>query len=104
MTIETRLIEYQHGSLTLEGFMAWDARLPGPLPAVAISHTWAGRSEFEQDAALQLARGGYVGFAVDMYGKGVRGGSPEENAALMTPLLFFQSLFEFFNQFVQATE
>jgi dienelactone hydrolase len=87
MTIETRLIEYQHGSLTLEGFMAWDARLPGPLPAVAISHTWAGRSEFEQDAALQLARGGYVGFAVDMYGKGVRGGSPEENAALMTPLM-----------------
>lgn len=87
MAIETRLIEYQHGGLILEGFMAWDASLRGPRPAVAISHTWAGRGEFEQDAALELARQGYVGFAIDMYGKGVLGSSPEENTALMTPLM-----------------
>jgi dienelactone hydrolase len=34
-----------------------------------------------------LAELGYVGFALDLYGKGVRGGSREENIALMQPLL-----------------
>jgi dienelactone hydrolase len=30
---------------------------------------------------------GYVGFAVDMYGKGILGSGPEENARLMQPLM-----------------
>ena len=87
MAIKTRLIEYHHHDQTLEGFMAWDADLHAPRPAVAISHAWGGRSEFEQDRALELAGQGYVGFAIDMYGKGVRGAGPEENAALMAPLM-----------------
>jgi dienelactone hydrolase len=87
MAIQTRLVEYQYDSLTLEGFLAWDDALAGLRPAVAISHAWAGRTAFEESKAIALARQGYVGFAIDMYGKGVRGGSPEENNALMTPLL-----------------
>ena len=87
MAIQTRLVEYRHANLVLEGFLAWDDALPAPLPAVAVVHTWAGRSSFEQDKAIDLARQGYVGFAVDMYGKGVLGTSPEENTALMTPLM-----------------
>lgn len=87
MPIQTRLVEYQHCGQLLEGFMAWDDIIATPRPAVAIAHTWGGRSEFEQGKAVKLAELGYVGFALDMYGKGVRGSNPEENVALMTPLM-----------------
>lgn len=87
MTIQTRLVEYRDNDTTLEAFMAWDDAVSGPRPAVAIAHTWAGRTDFEEGKAQELAAQGYVGFALDMYGKGVRGTSPEENTALMTPLM-----------------
>lgn len=87
MTIQTRLLEYVCEDVVLEGFMAWDDKLAGARPAVAVAHTWAGRSAFEEGKALEFAAQGYVGFAIDMYGKGVSGGSVEENTALMTPLL-----------------
>lgn len=86
MAIQTRLVEYRHEQTLLEGFLAWDDAA-GARPAVAISHAWGGRGEFEQAKAIRLAEQGYTGFAIDMYGKGVRGSNPEENAALMTPLM-----------------
>ncbi len=94
MTIQTRLVEYRHDDLTLEGFLAWDDASDSPRPAVAIAHTWAGRSPFEQEKAVALARQGYVGFAIDMYGKGVLGSTPEENTALMTPLMEDRALLQ----------
>lgn len=87
MTIQTRLVEYQDDGTTLEAFMAWDDAVSGPRPAVAIAHAWGGRSAFEEGKALELAELGYVGFALDMYGKGVRGSTVAENTALMTPFL-----------------
>jgi dienelactone hydrolase len=87
MAIQTRLIDYTHGDLVLEGFLAWDDVADAPRPAVAIAHAWGGRSEFEEGRAIRLAQQGYVGFALDMYGKGVRGSNPEENAGLMAPFL-----------------
>jgi len=47
----------------------------------------AGRSEFECEKAWLLAELGYVGFAHDLYGKGILGGGTEENAKLMQPFL-----------------
>lgn len=87
MAIKTRLIEYRHGETLLEGFLAWDDSAERPRPAVLVSHAWGGRGDFEQDKAMKLAELGYTGFAIDMYGKGVRGGNPEENAALMAPFM-----------------
>ncbi len=87
MTLQTRLVEYRDNGVTLEGLLAWDDEVHGPRPAVAVAHTWGGRSAFEEGKALDLAEQGYVGFALDMYGKGVRGSTPEENAALMAPLM-----------------
>ena len=83
MTIQTRTIEYSHGDTLLEGFLAWDDAFDAPRPAVAVAHAWGGRGEFEQDKAVKLAELGYVGFALDMYGKGVQGSGPDENAELM---------------------
>jgi dienelactone hydrolase len=87
MEILTRQIEYKDGDTLLEGYMAWDDTSSDRRPGVLISHAWAGRSEFEESKAEQLAELGYVGFALDLYGKGVRGSNPEQNRALMEPLL-----------------
>ena len=82
-----RYVEYTHNGDLLEGYMAWDADRPGPGPGVLISHAWGGRGELECAKARELAELGYCGFALDVYGKGVRGSGPEENAKLMQPFL-----------------
>jgi len=94
MTIQTRLVAYKHGTVELEGLLAWDDAYDGPRPAVAIAHTWAGRGPFEEKKAVALAELGYVGFAIDMYGRGILGGSPEENAGLMAPLMGNRALLQ----------
>lgn len=93
MAIQTRLIEYDCDGTLLEGYLAWDDST-GPAPAVAVSHTWAGRGAFEEGKARALAEQGYTGFAIDMYGKGVLGTTVEENTALMTPLVEDRSLLQ----------
>lgn len=94
MAIQTRLVAYRHGTIELEGFLAWDDALSGPRPAVAIAHTWGGRSEFENQKAVRLAEQGYAGFAMDMYGKGVVGNDPQANAALMAPFMQDRALLQ----------
>jgi dienelactone hydrolase len=87
MAIQTRLVEYAHDGVSLEGFLAWNDDADQPRPAVAIAHTWVGRSEFEESKAVALAEQGYAAFALDLYGKGINGSTVEENNALMTPLM-----------------
>jgi len=82
-----RLIEYTHDGVTLEGYMAWDETRSGPLPGVLIAHAWGGRGAFECEKARMLSGLGYCAFALDLYGKGVLGSGPEENAALMQPFV-----------------
>lgn len=85
--ITERLIEYQHQGVLLEGYLAYDDTRRTPLPAVMISHAWAGRDEFACNKARAMAAQGYIGFALDLYGKGVRGRNPEENSRLMQPFM-----------------
>ncbi len=87
MTLRTETIGYQHDGVALEGLLAWDDAIQGPRPGVLVSHAWAGRSEFEDSKAQKLAELGYAGFSLDLYGKGVRGSSKEENTALMQPFM-----------------
>ena len=92
--IQTRLIEYTHNGILLEGMLAYDNSSKGPRPGVLVSHAWGGRGEFECNKARALAELGYAGFALDLYGKGVLGSSPEENTKLMTPFLEDRSLLQ----------
>jgi len=94
MAIQTRTIAYQHAGLTYEGLLAWDDAASGPRPGVAVAHTWAGRSEFEDNKAVELAGHGYVGFALDMFGKGVRGEGAEQCQGLIAPLLADRALLQ----------
>ena len=87
MTIQNRLVDYHDGGVVLEGLLAWDDAMDGPRPGVLVSHAWRGRSDFEDEKANTLAGMGYAAFSLDLYGKGVRGSGPEENAALMQPFL-----------------
>ncbi len=87
MTIQTKTINYQDGDVDLQGYLAWDDAVEGARPGVMISHAWAGRSDVENGKAEDLAKLGYVGFALDNFGKGVLGTSVEENSALIQPFL-----------------
>lgn len=82
----TKTYDYQDKDTLLEGFLAYyesDAKKP----AVLVAHDWGGRRELACNAAERIADLGYVGFALDMYGKGVFGadGDAEKNGALMAP-------------------
>jgi len=81
------LMEYHDGSAVLEAYVALPAQQTQKQPAVMICHAWSGRSKFETDKADQLAALGYVGIALDNYGKGIQGKNNEENSALMQPFL-----------------
>ena len=87
MALQTRQIEYNDGNKVLEARMAWDDAWHAPRPGVMVSHAWRGRSDFENDKAASMTPLGYVGFALDMYGKGILGSNPKENSELMQPLL-----------------
>lgn len=94
MTIRTRHVEYRDGDRLLEAEMAWDDDAPGRRPGVLIAHAWRGRSEFENGKARRLAELGYVGFALDLFGKGVLGNSVEENSALIQPFMDDRALLQ----------
>jgi dienelactone hydrolase len=78
-------IPYAHDHVALEGFAAYPAEPNRPL--VILCHAWRGRDEFICEKAKLIASLGYVGFALDVYGKGVLGSSPQENSALKKPFL-----------------
>lgn len=84
--MHTETLEYRDGDTVLEAFVA-DNQPESQKPLVLVAHDWAGRRDQAGAAARYLADLGYVGFALDMYGKGVVGedGDTEGNAALMNP-------------------
>jgi dienelactone hydrolase len=70
--IKTRTVTYHDGSTALEGFVAYDDSKKGPRPGVLVIHDWTGLQDYAQSRTKQLAELGYVAFAADIYGKGVR--------------------------------
>jgi len=87
-----QFVAYEHDGVSFEGYLALGSGDPRPRPAVMIAHTWQGRGEFVCDKARILAGQGYAGFAIDLYGNGIVGNSPEESARLMQPLLDDRSM------------
>lgn len=94
MSIATRPVEYEDGGQRFEAFVAWDSGAGERRPGVLIAHAWRGCGEQERAKAEQLAELGYVGFALDLYGKGNRGGSVGENRKLMQPFMDDRTLLQ----------
>ena len=70
--IRTETIEYKDGDTVLEGYLAYDDSIKGKIPGVLIVHEWTGIGPYVQGRARQIAALGYAGFAIDIYGKGIR--------------------------------
>ncbi len=68
----TKTIEYQQGDTTCEGYLAYDDAFKGKRPGVLVAHQWKGLGDYEKRRTELLAKMGYVAFALDVYGKGVR--------------------------------
>jgi dienelactone hydrolase len=75
---------YRDADAECEGYVALPAGA-GPHPAVLIAHNWAGQTEADNAIADRLARLGYAGIAIDVYGKGRRGDLQGDNSHLMNP-------------------
>ena len=71
--IVTKDVDYEHGGVKLRGFLAYDdaKTKDGKLPGVLVVHEWWGLNDYVKGRAVQLAKLGYVSFALDMYGAGV---------------------------------
>src|SRR5688500_6751148 len=80
--IKTREVEYQHDDTKLLGYLAYDDAQQGKRPGVVVVHEWMGHNEYARKRAEQLAGLGYVAFAIDMYGKGVRAKDAKEAAQM----------------------
>ncbi len=74
-------VEYKDGDTVLEGFVAADDSVKGARPGVLVFHDWMGLSDHTRDICKQLAEMGYVAFAADMYGKGIRPADAKAAAA-----------------------
>ncbi len=81
--IKTQEIEYKQGETTLMGFVAYDDAKADKRPGVLVIHEWWGHNEHARNQAKRLAEAGYVGFALDMYGKGKVATHPKDAMAFM---------------------
>ncbi len=77
-TLQTQTVEYRQGDAVLEGYLAYDSSQTGKRPGVLVVHEWKGLDDYAKQRTEQLARMGYVAFAADIYGKGIRPQTPEE--------------------------
>ena len=69
-SIVTRDVPYTVNGQNLVGYMAYDSSIRGPRPGVLVVHEWRGINAYAKKRAVDLAKEGYVAFAVDMYGDG----------------------------------
>jgi dienelactone hydrolase len=73
MSIETQEVSYRDGDTELNGIFTWDDAKLGKGPGILVVHGGAGLDNHARGRARRMAELGYVGFACDMYGKGVAG-------------------------------
>jgi dienelactone hydrolase len=79
-TIKTENIDYSSNGTMMQGYLAYDDAKKGPRPGILIVHDWMGLGSFTKEKAEKLAKEGYVAFAVDIYGKGIRPKDQKEAA------------------------
>jgi dienelactone hydrolase len=84
--IKTETITYGDAENIFEGTICYDDSIASRRPGVLVAHSFRGHSDFEVEKAVELAKLGYLGFAVDMYGAGRRASNPEEARTLMNEL------------------
>ncbi|MBL0226145.1 MAG: dienelactone hydrolase family protein [Geobacteraceae bacterium] len=79
--VKTKVIEYRQGDTVLEGYLAWDDTRSAKRPGILVVHEWTGINSHIRQRTEMLAKLGYVAFAADIYGKGVRPAAQADAAA-----------------------
>lgn len=86
--VQAEDVTYKDDTTTLKGIVAYDAADSSKRPAVLVVPEWWGVNDFTREKAQQLAKLGYVAFAVDMYGNGQTADNPDLAGKMATP--FYQ--------------
>src|SRR4051812_38277117 len=71
-------IDYKAGDTEMHGYLAYDDATNDKRPGIAIVHEWWGNNDYPKMRAEELAKLGYVAFAVDMFGKGKTTDDPKQ--------------------------
>ncbi|HEV2365919.1 MAG TPA: dienelactone hydrolase family protein [Caulobacteraceae bacterium] len=79
-------VEYSDRDTTCEGYFVAGAG-EGRRPCVLVAHDWAGLGDSLRAGLPDLAQEGWTVFALDNYGKGVRGEAAGDNSHLMSPFM-----------------
>jgi dienelactone hydrolase len=82
--IKTEKITYNAGVDKMVGLIAYDDAQTTPRPGILVVHDWMGLGTFTEEKAKQLAAQGYVAFAVDIYGEGIRPKNTQEAGEMAT--------------------
>lgn len=80
--VKTEKVVYESNGTKLEGVIAYNDSIKRPVPGVIVFHEWMGNGPYTEMRAKQLAKAGYVAFAADVYGQGVRAKDPREASEL----------------------
>lgn len=72
-------VDYTAQGKPMQGYLVYDdARAkPGQTPGILVYHAWMGIGKHEKEWANKLAGLGYIAFAPDIYGKGIRPANPD---------------------------
>ena len=79
--VRTGTVDYRQGDTVLEGYLAYDEGVREKRPGVIVFHTKRGIGDFIEEKVRDLAALGYVAFAADVYGKGIRPQGDAESSA-----------------------
>jgi dienelactone hydrolase len=72
-TLVSRSVDYTDEKGTaLQGYVVYDDVNSEKRPGIVVVHDWRGLTDYARMRSDMLARLGYVAFAADIYGKGVR--------------------------------
>jgi dienelactone hydrolase len=86
------VVEYKHGDVALEGYLAGPASGSADV-GVLVIHEWWGHNDYARHRADELAKLGYAAFALDMYGKGVKTDDAGKAKELSGPFYKDRALF-----------
>jgi dienelactone hydrolase len=68
--IYTESITYMVDGQKFIGLLAYDKSIATPRPGILVVHEWLGINDYAKKRAVDLAKEGYVAFALDLYGDG----------------------------------
>jgi dienelactone hydrolase len=78
----TKEVTYKAGGTTLKGYVAYTGKATQKRPGVLVVPEWWGLNDYAKMRARMLADLGYVAMAIDMYGNGKQGNTPDEAGKL----------------------